>query len=290
MMINKENRVKTGIFGLDELLGGGYLPNTINIVLGSAGVGKTIFALQFLLKGLENDEKGIFVSFDMDEKRLIDLALSMGWDEVVSYVNEGRLLVGSNFHVEDIVYLNSDLLDFILSNASDGNVRIVVDSFTPLIASLSFEMRKDVNWFFSKLRESGTSLITLEEPLNGDLNNPSITVPVFLGDSVIHMKNIGYGEAFNRTLRIIKHRGSWHAEGIFPYRILKGLGIVIEGSAYVTKMRSTVKIDEILAELGVKKDEIPQSLLKKLKKLTEDEVPYSREDIAKIIKRVIECY
>jgi len=126
--------------------------------------------------------------------------------------------------------------------------------------------------------------------LNGDLNNPSITVPVFLGDSVIHMKNIGYGEAFNRTLRIIKHRGSWHAEGIFPYRILKGLGIVIEGSAYVTKMRSTVKIDEILAELGVKKDEIPQSLLKKLKKLTEDEVPYSREDIAKIIKRVIECY
>jgi len=134
MMINKENRVKTGIFGLDELLGGGYLPNTVNIVLGSAGVGKTIFALQFLLKGLENDEKGIFVSFDMDEKRLIDLALSMGWDEVVSYVNEGRLLVGSNFHVEDIVYLNSDLLDFILSNASDGKVRIVVDSFTPLIA------------------------------------------------------------------------------------------------------------------------------------------------------------
>ena len=289
MMINKD-RVKTGIFGLDELLGGGYLPNTVNIVLGSAGVGKTIFALQFLLKGLENDEKGIFVSFDMDEKRIIDLALSMGWDEVVSYVDDGRLLVGSNFHVEDIVYLNSDLLDFILSNASDGNVRIVVDSFTPLIASLSFEMRKDVNWFFSKLRESGTSLITLEEPLNGDLNNPSITVPVFLGDSVIHMKNIGYGEAFNRTLRIIKHRGSWHAEGIFPYRILKGLGIVIEGSAYVTKMRSTVKIDEILAELGVKKDEIPQSLLKKLKKLTEDEVPYSREDIAKIIKRVIECY
>jgi len=133
-------------------------------------------------------------------------------------------------------------------------------------------------------------LITLEEPLNGDLNDPSITVPVFLGDSVIHMKNIGYGEAFNRTLRIIKHRGSWHAEGIFPYRILKGLGIVIEGSAYVTEMRSAVKIDDILAELGVKKDEIPQSLLKKLKKLTEDEVPYSREDIAKIIKRVIECY
>ncbi len=283
-------RVKTGILGLDELLDGGYRPNTVNVVLGSAGVGKTIFALQFLLKGLENDEKGIFVSFDMNEKSVIELALSMGWGEMVDYIESGKLLIGSNFHVEDIVYLNSELLDFILSNASNNGVRIVVDSFTPLIASLSFEMRKDVNWFFSRLREAGTSLITLEEPLDGNLNDPSITVPVFLGDSVIHMKNIGYGEAFNRTLRIIKHRGSWHAEGVFPYRILRGLGIVVEGSSYVVNMRTKIEIDEILDELGVRREDIPSSLLKRLEKLAEDEVPYSREDIAKIIKRVIECY
>ncbi len=287
MMINKDGRVKTGIFGLDELLGGGYCPNTVNIVLGSAGVGKTIFALQFLLKGLENDEKGIFVSFDMDERRIIDLALSMGWDEVVDYIDEGKLLVGSNFHVEDIVYLNSDLLDFILSNASNDKVRIVVDSFTPLIASLSFEMRKDVNWFFSKLREAGTSVVTLEEPLDGNLNNPSITVPVFLGDSVIHLENIGYGEAFNRTLRIIKHRGSWHAEGIFPYRILRGLGIVVEGSAYVEERKTKVDLEDVLRE--VDKKEIDPVVLRRLKKLTEDEIPISKEELIKIIKRVIEC-
>ena len=290
MMINKEERVRTGIFGLDDLLGGGFRPNTVNIVLGSAGVGKTIFALQFLLEGLENGEKGIFVSFDMNEKSVIDLAISMGWEEIEDYINDDMLLIGGNFHVEDIVYLNSELLDFILSNASGDRVRIVVDSCTPLIASLNFEMRKDVNWFFSKLREAGTSVVTLEEPLDGNLNYPSITIPVFLGDSVIHMKNIGYGEAFNRTLRIVKHRGSWHAEGIFPYRILRGLGIVVEGSSYVLRMKTKVSVESILKDLEMRRDEIPPKILRRLEKLSEVEVPMSKEDLVKIVRREIECF
>ena len=280
-------RVKTGIIGLDDLLGGGYRPNTVNIVLGSAGVGKTIFALQFLLKGLEDGYKGVFVSFDMDVKNVLDLARSMGWDELKDYVHSEKLVVGSNFHVEDIMYLNDELLKFILSHNSEANLRIVVDSFTPLIASLSFEMRKEVNWFFSRLREVGTTVVTLEEPLNGDLNSPSITVPVFLGDSVIHMKNIGYGEAFNRTLRIIKHRGSWHAEGVFPYRILRGLGIVVEGSSLITKIKSKISFEELLEKIGVK--EIDNKLMKKLRKLTEEEIPLTKEEIVNIVRRVIEC-
>jgi len=284
-------RVRTGIIGLDELLGGGYRPNTVNIVLGSAGVGKTIFALQFLLKGLENGYKGVFVSFDMDVKNVLDLARSMGWEEVEDYVRSGKLVVGSNFHVEDIMYLNDELLNFILNHNSEDNLRIVVDSFTPLIASLSFEMRKEVNWFFSKLREVGTTVVTLEEPLNGDLNSPSITVPVFLGDSVIHMKNIGYGEAFNRTLRIVKHRGSWHAEGVFPYRILRGLGIVVEGTCYVTETRTRMDLDELLKKANVLKEELSENVLRRLGKLVESDIHLSEEELVSIVKMVVKgCY
>ena len=284
-------RVRTGIIGLDELLGGGYRPNTVNIVLGSAGVGKTIFALQFLLKGLEEGYKGVFVSFDMDVKNVLDLARSMGWEEVEDYVRSGKLVVGSNFHVEDIMYLNDELLNFILNHNSEDNLRIVVDSFTPLIASLSFEMRKEVNWFFSKLREVGTTVVTLEEPLNGDLNSPSITVPVFLGDSVIHMKNIGYGEAFNRTLRIIKHRGSWHAEGVFPYRILRGLGIVVEGTCYVTETRTKMNLDELLKKANVLKEELSENILRRLGKLVESDIHLSEEELVSIVKMVVKgCY
>jgi len=290
MDIAVTDRVKTGIVGLDELLGGGYRRNTVNIIIGSAGVGKTIFTLQFLLRGLEDGEKGIFISLDMDKRGIIDLALSMGWDEISEYLRDGSLLVGSNFHVENIQYLNSDLLKFILNNANEGNTRIVIDSFTPLIASLSYEMRRDVNWFFSKLRGIGTTVISLEEPLNNNLNDPSILVPVFLGDSVIHLKNIGYGEAFNRTLRIIKHRGSWHAEGVFPYRILRGIGIFIEGSSYVTQRKIVVDLDSVLKEIGVCKEDIPPNILKRIKTFLGDTISCSKEEVLNIVKKVIECY
>jgi KaiC/GvpD/RAD55 family RecA-like ATPase len=290
MDIATTKRIKTGIVGLDELLGGGYRRNTVNIVVGSAGVGKTIFTLQFLLKGLEEGEKCIFISLDMDERSIIELALSMGWDEISEYLENGSLLVGSNFHVEDIQYLNSDLLNFILDNADEGNTRIVIDSFTPLIASLSYDMRRDVNWFFTKLREIGTTVITLEEPLNNNLDNPSIMVPVFLGDSVIHLKNIGYGEAFNRTLRIIKHRGSWHAEGVFPYRILRGIGIFVEGSNYVVQRKIVIDLDSVLKELGLSEDDIPPNVLKRIKKFLDDAIPYSKDEVLNIVKKVIECY
>jgi len=51
---------------LDALLGSGLWSNSVNVVLGSAGTGKTVFALQFILRGLEKGEKCIFISFDMD--------------------------------------------------------------------------------------------------------------------------------------------------------------------------------------------------------------------------------
>ncbi|AEA46210.1 RAD55 family ATPase [Archaeoglobus veneficus] len=278
-----EMRVETGIYGLDELLGSGYRSNTANIVLGSTGTGKTIFALQFILKGLERGEKGIFVSFDMDVKDVVDTADAMGWDDIEDYVNSGMLAI-DKFYAENITYINNDLLGFITAEAGE-TTRIAIDSFTPLISSLSYDMRNDVNWFFSKLREIGTAVITLEEPLNGNMSEPSVVIPLFLGDSVIHLKNNGYGEAFNRTLRIIKHRGSWHAEGVFPYRILEGVGIVVEGWEFVESMREEVNLDQLIREAGLRKEDIDRDLLKKLQRLAESRASGVREVILGILRK-----
>jgi KaiC/GvpD/RAD55 family RecA-like ATPase len=258
-------RVSTGVYGLDDLLGGGFLPNTINVVLGSTGTGKTIFSLQYLLKGVEVGNKSIFVSFDMDEEGVIKTALALGWDEVKDYIAEGKLLV-NKFYAENVSYVNNDLLNLLMTE-SNKNTRIVIDSFTPMISSLNFEMRNDVNWFFNKLRELGTALVTLEEPLNGDLGEAYVSIPMFLGDSVIQLKNIGYGEAFSRTLRIIKQRGSWHAEGVFPYRILDGIGVYIEGVEYIIESKEEVNLEEIFNELGIKRSDLSSSVLAKIEKL-----------------------
>ncbi len=272
-------RVETGVFGLDSLLGGGLRKNTVTVILGSTGTGKTIFTLQFLMKGLEKGENGVYVSFDMDEKGVLDTALSLGWDEVKDYIEEEKLKV-RRFFAENVSYLNNELMSFIMSG-SDGNSRIVIDSFTPLVSSLSYEMRNDVNWFFYKLRSLGTTVITLEEPLSGNLDEPSVTIPLFLGDTIVHLKNIGYGEAFNRTLRIIKHRGSWHAEGVFPYRILDGVGIVVEGVDYVEERREKVDIDSLIKKMGVK---VSQDLYKKLKKLCDAGVAGTEEAVRTILR------
>ncbi|ADB57872.1 RAD55 family ATPase [Archaeoglobus profundus] len=277
-------RVKTGVFGLDPLLSGGFLPNTINVVLGGTGVGKTIFTLQYVLQGLKNKECCLFVSFDMDEDDVIKTAENMGWD-VRSYIEYGLLKIGK-FIVEDITFLNNELINFILKSAN-GNVRIVIDSFTPLLSTPDYNVRKEVNWFFEQLRRVGTTVITIEEPLSGNLDVPSITLPAFLCDCLIHMKRLGYGEILDRTLRIVKHRNSWHAEGVFPYRIFKGLGIVVDSKHYVENIRKKMELTDIFSEEEVKST--PKELLEKIEMALMESF-YHDEEVKHMIRWVVECY
>ncbi len=276
-------RIKTGVIGLDPLLGGGFISNTVNVILGSTGVGKTIFALQYILEGLKNREKCLYISFDMDVDDIVKTAENMGWD-IKSYIDDGLLKVGK-FIVEDITFLNNELMNFIKEN--DNNSRIVIDSFTPLLSTLDYNVRKDVNWFFEQLKRVGTAVITIEEPLSGNLDVPSITLPSFLCDCLIHMKKLGYGEVLDRTLRIVKHRKSWHAEGVFPYRIFKGLGIVVDSKHYVECTLKRMTIQDIFSEEEL--ESIPAELLEKIKIALEDR-SYCDEDVKHLMRWVVECY
>ncbi|MFP3908911.1 MAG: RAD55 family ATPase [Halobacteriota archaeon] len=277
-------RIQTGILGLDDLLGGGYRQNTVNVVLGSTGTGKTILALQYLLEGIEKGDKAIFISFDMDELDIVDAVSGLGWKNVGEYIQNNQLII-NKFYVENITYLNDDLFNFI-ETASDGNTRIAIDSFTPLVSSISYNDRNDVNWFFSNLRKIGTTVLTLEEPPDGNLDNPSIIIPMFLASSVINLKCLGYGEAFNRTIRILKHRGSWHAEGVFPYKILKEFGIVIEGTEDTYASKNKVDIDAILAEHGMRRSDIERDLLDRMERLAENDTEGVKTAISEIIKKI----
>lgn len=270
-------RIKTGIIGFDTIIGGGFRPNTVNVIVGASGTGKTIFSLQFLLKGIESGEKGIYVSFDMDAKSIMILAESLGWEELVKAMENETLLV-TRSHADSISYLNEDVIGYIESN-SDGKTRIVIDSFTPLISSLDFSVRKDINWFFDQLRASGTSIVTVEEPFTSTLSRPDVALPIFLADSAIYLKNIGYGEAFSRTIQIIKHRASWHAEGVYPYRILPGLGIVVESD--IEKIRIPEDIEHL-----IKKSKLDDQTKRRMKFMIERRVPVTKS----LIERVLGIY
>ncbi|MET1124123.1 MAG: RAD55 family ATPase [Archaeoglobaceae archaeon] len=260
-------RIPTGIFGFDELLFGGFVKNTVNAVFGTVGCGKTIFSIQFLLEGLESGQHGVYASFDLEKDELVRIAKSLGWD-LEKYIENGLLRVGK-FYVEDS-FVGSDLVKFV----SGRDIRIVVDSFTPLVANVeSSRVRNEVNWFFKNLRECGTAVVTIEEPLVG-VADGNVNIPLFLADSVIYLKNVGYGEVYSRTLRILKHRMSPHFDGVFPFSIIEGAGIVVEE-------KRTEGFDAEVDDLP-----IPERCKEKLKKLCREGM-LKREELEKIRKRLV---
>ena len=83
-------RVKTGIPGFDELIGGG-IPKGFNVLLvGQPGTGKTIFGLQYLINGALNGENGIYVSLDSPNELVKSQARQFGWD-VDSLEKQGKI-------------------------------------------------------------------------------------------------------------------------------------------------------------------------------------------------------
>jgi KaiC/GvpD/RAD55 family RecA-like ATPase len=84
-------KLKTGIKGLDKLIGGGIESGSRNILYGPLGVGKTVFALQFLWQGLQKGETVAFDAMDKPFPRLISYFKSFGWD-VEPYLEKGKLI------------------------------------------------------------------------------------------------------------------------------------------------------------------------------------------------------
>ncbi|HIH44976.1 MAG TPA: circadian clock protein KaiC [Candidatus Methanoperedenaceae archaeon] len=218
-----ETQVPTGIYGLDELIGGGFLKNTVNVVCGGTGTGKTTFGLQYALCGLNRGEKAVIISFEMSEKQIIKYANSLGWKEIENHVARGNLKIIQRFG-EEMLIPPLEIQGLIRDEVGSVPDRIVLDPLT-YIESFSASGRKSLSMIFQNLRETGTTVATLERP-----SDAWDGVPSYLADSVVLLENLGFGEMFDRTLRIIKTRGLGHGEGLYPYSIEGGAGIVVRAS------------------------------------------------------------
>jgi len=237
----KNGRILTGIYGLDDLMDGGFRKNTINSIYGGPGVGKTTFALQYSLFGLDRGEKVLYVSFEMSEQQIIRDCTDIGWGIIKDYIEEGDLKILHIFG-EDLEFPSLDITEIIKKSSPGPNPRIVIDPFTYPTFYSDKEKRKSISTIFQDLRRIGTTLVILEEPADataavssgnsGEIlyTNRGLSTPLYLSDTVLFMQNLGFGEMYDRTIRIMKHRGSKHGEGIYPYSIETGLGIVLRAS------------------------------------------------------------
>ncbi len=122
-------RVTSGIPGMDEMLNGGFIPQSAVLVRGAPGTGKTTFGLQYLLEGVRRQEAGLFVSFEEFPQSLYRDATGLGWD-LPALEKDGflRLIFTSpKVLMQSLIEPNS----MIVRAVQEGSIRrVVVDSLS----------------------------------------------------------------------------------------------------------------------------------------------------------------
>ncbi len=223
-------KVKSGIYGLNPLLDGGFNENSTTVVIGRSGAGKTTIATQFIRRGLQDGQEGVFVSLDENKEQIIREAVEMGWSDILDYLDDELLVFIDASGREFSNFIRKELPAFV-ADWKGSNARIAIDPLTPVMWSTRdlYEQRDLIGFMFKQTRKVGTVLCTLEEHGQSDLAGPETVIPMYLADCVIHLRFDHNESKQQRQIQVIKCRNSRHDPASHPYEILRGLGIVLEG-------------------------------------------------------------
>ena len=219
-------RASTGVDGLDRLLRNGLLEGSATLVAGSAGVGKTTLGLQFICRGAELGEPGIYVTFEEAPAKLTCQADSFGLD-MTGYQADDLITVIHEFPTT--VRFQELLLDIQETIERTGARRLVFDSLTDL--DLAFgdgeSVREGVYELVSMLNSHGmTSIVITEVPeLFGQTYVSSEHLSIIV-DGIVLMKYLELESEVQRALSVLKMRGSGHDTGIWRY-VIEGDGIEV---------------------------------------------------------------
>ena len=287
-------KIKSGIYGLNPLLHGGINESSTTVVIGASGAGKTTFATQFIRRGLESGQEGIFVSLDENKDEIIREAVEMGWREILDYLDSEKLVFIDASGKEFSSFIKKELPSFV-AEWGGSSARISIDPLTPVLWAVQdqYERRDLIGFLLKQARKVGTVLCTLEEHgSSGDLSGPETIIPMYLADCVVHLRYSPVDGAVSRTLKIVKCRSSKHSDLTHPYRIVKGLGLIVERGSY--KRTKTKKIPDKLRE-DIRKivgNKVPPHvrarLSRALKELTDDD--FEGIKTSEIIEDIVEEY
>jgi circadian clock protein KaiC len=258
------SKAPTGIAGFDELTGGGLPRGRPTLVCGSAGSGKTLFGLEFLIRGaVESGENGALIAFEETPEELAQNVASIGLD-LDALVRNGKIAVDyikiDRREVEEAGEYDLEALFLRLGHAIDsvGAKRVFLDTIETLFSALrsEFVLRAELRRLFRWLKERGVTTVITGERGDGTLTRYGLEE--YVSDCVVLLDNRIVQQAAVRRLRVVKYRGSSHGTGEYPFiigdrgfSVLPLSSINLEHSASTARQSSGIEeLDEMLEGKG----------------------------------------
>jgi len=215
----------TGIPGFDEITRGGVPKGRPTLICGSAGAGKTLFAMEFLVRGATQfNEPGVFISFEESDEELATNVASLNFD-LHELVAERKLVLDYVFiersEIEETGEYDLEGLFLRLDYAvtSIGAKRIVLDTLEALFSALPNEaiIRAELRRLFRWLKEKGLTAVITCERGNGTLTRYGLEE--YVADCVILLDHRVHNQISTRRMRIVKYRGTSHGTNEYPFFI-----------------------------------------------------------------------
>lgn len=230
---NQLPKSPTGIQGLDEITGGGLPQGRPTLVCGTAGSGKTLIGLNFLVSGaVSYSEPGVFVSFEESPDELIQNVRSLGWD-LNQLIAQKKFLIDhihiDPYEIEETGDYNLEALFIRLEHLINaiGAKRIVLDTIETLFVGLSNAtiVRSELQRLFRWLKTKGVTAIITGEKGENTLTRHGLEE--YVADCVIRLDQRIQNEISTRRLQIVKYRGSNHGTNEYPFLINeKGISVL----------------------------------------------------------------
>ncbi len=216
-------RIQFGVSGLDEMLGGGLVKNTICSLIGTYGTGKTTFALQFIYEGLRQGENVIYLSLEEREDRIYDVMADRRF-RIDKYRDKSLFVIKidpTDFNLS-INSIKNDLPELI---SNIGATRVVIDPIS-LFEGLFDDpsgRRREMFKFTEFLRNMDANFLLTSETNTTDTYSSKYGLIEYLTDTVIVLRYIRPTDLteVHTAIEVVKMRRSNHSREIKPYEILQ---------------------------------------------------------------------
>jgi circadian clock protein KaiC len=218
-------KTPSGIRGLDEITGGGLPAGRPTLVCGGAGCGKTLLAMEFLVRGAtEYGEPGVFMAFEETGDELTENVASLGFD-LKALIAGGKLLLDYVYvdrsEFEETGEYDLEGLFIRLGYAIDSikAKRVVLDTIEGLFAGLPNQgiVRAELRRLFRWLKEKGVTVIMTGERGDGTLTRYGLEE--YVSDCVISLDHRVVDQVTTRRIRVVKYRGTTHGTNEYPFLI-----------------------------------------------------------------------